>query len=223
MPSRGMGLRYGSMEADERALEGHAARTRRGQRWSDILISGSFERGKKKNLCSDGSAGLSLKSELNLQRKKTLAATTRYELAADSPRILCRRGPPRSRGAPGLGLRSPPWRHGIQLPRLPGCLMRKLRTTESSDLSRTSPIQRLTRPRGGRYFKYRPPPVRTVHLWKASLAARHAAEARWRAAPRAWGVGCLSNVPGQYRPLLVVARTPPLLRIAFCRRAPAPG
>ena len=69
-------------------------------------------------------------------------------------------------------------------------------------------------------MKYRPPPVRTVHLWNASLAARHAAEARWRAAPRAWGVGCLSNVPGQYRPLLFVARTPPLLRTAACRRAP---
>ena len=111
------------------------------------------------------------------------------------------------------------WHSAPARPRLPGCLTR---TTELSDLGRTSPIQRLTRPRGGRYFKYRPPPVRTVHLWNASLAACRAAEARRRAAPRAWGVGCLSNASGQYRrPLLVVAaRTPPLLRTAACRRAP---
>ena len=142
-----------------------------------------------------------------------LAATTRYEPATPeeaerarasfSPRkrrripvaSSCRRGPPRSIGAPDLGLRPSGDHHGsvalaagaIQLPRGRAWLTG---TTDFSDQGRTIPIQRMTRPRDGRFFKYRPPPVGTVHPWNASLAACRAGEPHRKAAALP-GVGSL--------------------------------
>ena len=83
------------------------------------------------------------------------------ETAARFPCILCWRAPPRSGGAPNLGLRRPPWRRGASAIKLPRGRAGLTRTTESSDLGRTSPIQRLTRSRDG-------------HPWNAAEARRRA-------------------------------------------------
>jgi len=73
------------------------------------------------------------------------------ETAARFPCILCWRAPPRSRGASVHA--HPTWDSGV---RYGGVALRNpaasssaglTRTTESSDLGRTSPIQRLTRSR----------------------------------------------------------------------------